>query len=201
MADHDTHDHTGVPGVATGSVATDPIWAAEGDIVVATGDNAAAVLTKGATGTVPTAGASTLAYAFPPGYEVDYVEKTSSTTINGTNEAGANIIVTSNSVTFDGTACWFEFYCPQIASPNGVNLFIVLFDNTASTSAGIGRLAVITNATSQTHAGTYKRKLTPSAGARTFSVRGYVASSSGVLQGGPGGTTAYMPTYLRISKA
>lgn len=50
MADHDTHDHTGIPGVSSGSVATDTIWDAAGDTVVGTGANTAARLAKGNAG-------------------------------------------------------------------------------------------------------------------------------------------------------
>lgn len=52
MADHDTHDHTGVPGVATGAVASDGIWDAKGDLAGGTGANTAAKLTVGANDTI-----------------------------------------------------------------------------------------------------------------------------------------------------
>jgi hypothetical protein len=58
MADHDTHDHTGIPGVGGGTTSTtvddDPIWDAAGDLVVGTGANAAARLPIGSTGEVLT---------------------------------------------------------------------------------------------------------------------------------------------------
>lgn len=41
-ADHDSHDHTGVPGVSSGSVATDTIWDSNGDLAMGTGANTAA---------------------------------------------------------------------------------------------------------------------------------------------------------------
>lgn len=188
-------------GGSAGSVATDAIWDASGDLVQGTGANTAAKLTKGATGTVPTAGASSLAYAYPPGYELDYVETSANPSITHTTEATADVIVTSNAVTFDGTACWFEFYNPACSSPNGAFMLILLFDNTASTSASIGRLANITNATSQNRECFARRKLTPSAGSRTYSVRAIVASGSGAITNGAGGAATYMPGYLRITKA
>lgn len=48
MADHDTHDHTGIPGISSGDVATDPIWDAKGDLAGGTGANTADNLTVGA---------------------------------------------------------------------------------------------------------------------------------------------------------
>ena len=49
-------------GVAAGDVASDAVWDAAGDLVQGTGPNAAAKLTKGAEGTIPRAGATSLAY-------------------------------------------------------------------------------------------------------------------------------------------
>ncbi len=56
MADHDTHDHTGVPGVGTSSttVATDTIFDAAGDLVQGTGANTSAKLSAGTSGKVLT---------------------------------------------------------------------------------------------------------------------------------------------------
>jgi hypothetical protein len=51
-----------LPYVIT-DIATDAIWAAAGDLVKGTGDNAANVLSKGAAGTILTAGASTIAWS------------------------------------------------------------------------------------------------------------------------------------------
>lgn len=57
MADHDTHDHTGVPGVGTTTttVATDAIFDAKGDLPGGTGANTAAKLSVGSNGQVLTA--------------------------------------------------------------------------------------------------------------------------------------------------
>lgn len=50
MVQHNTIDHTGVPGVSSGSVATDAIWDAAGDLAVGTGANTAARVAIGAAG-------------------------------------------------------------------------------------------------------------------------------------------------------
>lgn len=54
MADHADIDHTGITG-AGGSVATDAIFDAKGDLAVGTGANTAAKLTVGANDTIPMA--------------------------------------------------------------------------------------------------------------------------------------------------
>lgn len=54
MTDHSAIDHTGLTG-AGGSVATDAIFDAKGDLAVGTGANTAAKLTVGANDTIPMA--------------------------------------------------------------------------------------------------------------------------------------------------
>lgn len=189
-----------------GSVASDTIWDAAGDLAVGSGSDTAAKLAKGSTnGMALSIVSSAVAWAIPPGAELDYVEVTTGKSITATTEATADVVVTSNSVTFDGTACWFEFYCPNVApaATAGAFLLVLLFDNTASTSASVGRLANCTPETSATGTGPIlvKRKLTPSAGARTYSVRAITSSGTGALTSGAGGATAYMPGFLRITKA
>lgn len=66
MADHADIDHTGLTGVG-GSVATDSIFDAAGDLVVGTGANTAAKLTKGSNGDVLTVVGGVLTWAAPAG--------------------------------------------------------------------------------------------------------------------------------------
>lgn len=55
MVQHADIDHTGVTGVTSTSVATDPIFDAKGDLAVGTGANMSAKLTVGANDTIPMA--------------------------------------------------------------------------------------------------------------------------------------------------
>lgn len=61
MVQHSSIDHTGITGTG-GSVATDAIWDAAGDLAKGTGANTADKLTKGAAGTVLVAGATTISW-------------------------------------------------------------------------------------------------------------------------------------------
>ncbi len=144
---------------------------------------------------------ATLGTTVAAGALLDYVQITSAATITNTTEATADIVITSSATVFDGTACWFEFYSPQLICPTNVFLLVLLFDNTASTSASIGRFVNVTNGGSISEGGTFRRKITPSAGTRTYSVRAIVASGSGTVGAGAGGAAAYMPAYLAITKA
>jgi len=173
---------------------------------VGTGADTAAKLTLGASGKVPTSSGSALAYAYPPGYELDYVTATSPVSVTATTEATANTVLTANSVTFDGNPWWFEFGASDW-QPDGTTIgrqiFLLLFDNTASTSASIGRLALAINPGGATDRNpiTVKRKLTPSAGARVYSVRAIVNAGTGSVNAGAAGPADYMPMYFRIFKA
>lgn len=64
MGDHSDIDHTGLTGVG-GSVATDAIWDAAGDLAVGSGANTAAKLTKGSDGDVLTVTAGAVGWAAP----------------------------------------------------------------------------------------------------------------------------------------
>jgi hypothetical protein len=190
-------------GGGAGDVATDAIWDAAGDLAVGTGPNTAAKLTKGAAGTVPTAGASTLAYAFPPGYELDYVEKTSDTSLTATAEATADTVVTGSSVAYDGsTPVIIEFFAPRIA-PHATGshyVWVTLYDGSSS----IGQWGLFQNpaASADGKPCLLSRRLTPSAASHTYSVRAYCGpgSTSGTVYAGVGGSGAAMPAYIRITR-
>ena len=97
MADHDTHDHTGIPGISSGSVASDPIWDAAGDLAVGTGANTAAKLTIGSSGTVLQSNGTTAAWAAKPG-NLWTMNKSSSQTLT----AGTDTLITFDTTVIDG---------------------------------------------------------------------------------------------------
>ncbi len=156
MADHDTHDHTGVPGVGGGG-----------------------------------------------GAEIDYVQYTSNVSITATSEATANTVATATATAFDGsTIVYIEFFAPTAQTPavSSENLLFALYDGSSS----IGLIGQVTNTNSATLQRTpvfMSRRLTPSAATHTYSIRAYVGSGTGSVNGGSGGAAAYMPGYIRIIRA
>lgn len=194
-------------GSTTTTVASDAIWDAAGDLAVGTGADTAAKLSLGASGKAPFSNGSTLAYAYPPGYEFDYVAITSSVTVAATSEATATTVVTGSAVTYDGsTIVMIDFYCPGLyMSSNtvakGLNLW--LYDGSSS----IGLLGyeddLINSADMYTGPRFMQRRLTPSNAAHTYSIR--ASKDSGgttVMQvsAGAGGSGANMPAFIRITK-
>jgi hypothetical protein len=139
-------------------------------------------------------------YALASGHEFDYVEKTSQTSVTATTEATANTIVTGSAVTYDGaTVVVIEFFAPYLQMAVADNFRLWLYDGSSS----IGQLCVFTNNATATIRVpvTVSRRLTPSAAAHTYSIRGSVGSGTGVVDAGAGGTATSFPAYIRITKA
>lgn len=207
MTDHADIDHTGLTGTG-GSVATDAIFDAAGDLVQGTGSNTAAKLSAGASGKVlQAAGATTaVAWKYPPGYEFDYVEKTSNTNITATTEASANTVLTANSVTYDGsTIIEIEWFSPNIQTPSvsAGSILICLFDAVGGGAAAvIGTLAnYVGKAAVEIYGpGIGKVRITPTAAAHVYSIRAYVTANTGIVSGGSPGAGTFYPTFLRQRK-
>lgn len=186
----------------TGSVATDTIWDAAGDLVQGTGANTAAKLTLGAAGTVVRSTGATNAYAFPPGYEFDYAQITTGVNVTATVEASADTIVTGAAVSYDGsTVIIVEFFTPQARPRNATaagNLLVWLFDGSTS----LGRIGFLQNVSTGTdiHPMFCTRRLTPSAGSHTYSIRATVDAITGNVGAGAGGAGNVMPAYIRQIK-
>lgn len=190
---------------STTTLATDTLWAAQGDIVVATGNDAAAVLTKGAAGTVPTAGASTLAYAYPPGYQLDYVAVSSGDiTVTGTAEGTETTIVTGTSQAYAAEAILIEFFSPRVTlTPDAAGRAVVfdLYDGATI----LGRIATwIPTFVSGVSASTPiigKYQLTPTAATHQYIVKAWDNSTNNSTVGaGGGGTGANVAAYLKVTK-
>lgn len=194
-------------GLAASSAASDAarydatlkgLAAAAGAMEYATGANAVASLPIGATdGMVLTRASGLPAWSLPVGYQFDYVEVTSGTpTISNNTAATAVAFITGNSVTYDGsTRIKVEFFNYDVNN----QCVIDLWDETAV--ADLGRVIVDGGlATGEFIYGA--RFLTPAAGARVYSFRGWRAGASNVsFDVGAGGANTVMPMWMRITKA
>ena len=136
-------------------------------------------------------------------YEIDYVQITGSVSPTATTENTANTIVTSNPIVYDGnTPVIIEFFCPYIrpatdAANRGLNL--ALYED-GSTIGRIGQF--FTPAAGADGKPTLvQRRLTPTAGSHTYSIRAYVSGGTGLVDGGGGGSSQLMPIFMRIVRA
>jgi hypothetical protein len=133
-------------------------------------------------------------------YELDYAEKTTTSNVTATTEGTADTLVTGSGFTADGsTPVLVEFYTP-FAKPSttGEVIYLSLFDNGSPLGQfGLDRSAHATDF-DMTHV---SRRLTPSAGAHTYSIRAFVSSGTGQVGGGVAGSGAYVPMYMRVTLA
>lgn len=138
-------------------------------------------------------GGTTPAYAYPPGYEIDYVTVTSNTNVTGATAATADNIITGTTVSYDGTAVYIEMFCPQVT--RGTNwLKYVLYDG----STQIGDVCAIGFSV---QVGYGKVKVTPTAANHTYNFRAYVDAGTGVINAGTGAAGSLYPAFIRVTKA
>jgi len=130
------------------------------------------------------------------GRELAYVERTTALTL-GTSPT---VIVTAPAITLDGsTRVLIEFFASAWNfTATSANSFLDLWE-----AAMIARLAQLTNSTGAAAIvlPVYGRwYTTPTAGAHTYSARGWANTGSITLQAGAAGST-YVPAFLRVSRA
>lgn len=143
----------------------------------------------------------------PSAQQLDYAQITANATFTATSDATADAIVTGSAVTYDGaTAVVVEFYCQRVdlnSIASGAQCVINLYQD----GSDIGRLAQFGPGMGGTSAGagmamSGRRRLTPSAGSHTYSIRAWAtAASTGTLQAGAGGAATSVPAFLRITRA
>ena len=194
------------PG-AGGSVSTDPIWVAAGDLAVGSGANTAARLAIGATnGMILTRVGGAVAWAFPPGYEYAYAQFTSTVSVTATTEGTANTVVTAAGVAFDGSTIVLVRFFSELVSPAsdaaGRTLSVYLYDDTGGGAASIGRIGMFrTPATGlDNKPAVCELRLTPTAATHTYSIRAAVSAITGTIAGGTGGLAGTAPGFIQILK-
>lgn len=187
-------------GGGSGSVATDAIWDAAGDLAVGSGANTAARLAIGATNGMHVERVSgAVAWALPSGYEFDYAERTSNLSVTATTEGTSQAIITGASVSYDGsTRVCIEFYCSSMVPVGNQNLYILLYED----STVLGILATTNDSgSSRVPVGTLRRFRTPSNASHTYAAKAFTDSATATINAGSGGSGAYLPAYLRVTKA
>lgn len=190
-------------GAGGGSVATDAIWDAAGDLVQGTGANTAAKLSAGTAGNfLKSAGAAAAnVWAFPPGHELDYVQFTANVSVTGTSEGAADTVVTGTSQAYAAEPIMIEFFTPSLLTPATANAHceILLYDG-ATILGWIGQ--------SRQEAGTNvartpvvcKVRLTPTAATHQYIIKAMTSTGTTTISAGTAGTGAYMAGYIRVTK-
>lgn len=133
---------------------------------------------------------------------VAYAEITTNVSITATTEATAIAIVTAPTFTPNGTdAFWIEFFTPDAtlaANAGGNALTLCLYDNGVS----IGFISVLSSGGTTVLDTQMRpvRKLTPTAVAHTYSVRGFRTNANCTINAGAGGIGVNHPAYINITR-
>jgi hypothetical protein len=128
----------------------------------------------------------------PGGKELAYVERTTNLSVSATTAPTANEII-AVTIECDGQPIWIEFSTPIAEATQYVS--ISLWDGPTDLGVLGGCNAVGGN---ENTALFLRRKLTPTPGVHTFSVRAYRGTTSATIYGGLGGPGLYMPIVLRV---
>lgn len=139
------------------------------------------------------------------GAEVDYAQITAGVNITANTVGTANTVVTGAAVAYDGsTAVIVEFFAPRVdmAPSTTPHLYLALFED----GTQIGVLADVTDnvATAYSWPVRMARRMTPTVGTHTYSIRGYhnTGAFTSVVQCGSGGAASgnLFPAFLRITR-
>ena len=145
-------------------------------------------------------GTATATEQWPPGHEFDYAQSTATVTVSATTEATANVIVTGNAVTYDGsTVVMVEFFAPVVGDATVANAEtdLWLYDGASS----IGNIAQMKESTTAGRRSVAARfRLTPSNAAHTYGIRASISSGNSYFYNAAGGAATRMPAFIRITK-
>lgn len=136
------------------------------------------------------------------GRELDYVEFTANVTPTATTEGAADVVVTGSAVTYNGsTIILIEFFANNARAAidaAGRSMTFWLYDGSSSIGQ-IGLTSTPANniANNPIHC---VRRIIPSAGSHTYSVRASVSGSSGLIGAGAGGAGNASPGWIRITR-
>lgn len=148
-------------------------------------------------------GAGTGALRSPPGFEIGYTQITARANVTDTLESTATALISPGALTFDGGPVMCIFDAEYLVTPATLAGFVcvTLFEGATQ----ITRLALATNEVAGQNLQFpchNEFRFTPTVGAHTYKVCGFVSSITGTpaIQAGLGGTGADKPAFVRFVK-
>jgi len=133
-----------------------------------------------------------------PGSELHYAENTTPVVSSATAAASAVVVFPGASVTYDGGPILVQAYSPYVLNNTAQALsYVDLWDGTNDLGVVGSIYGYLVN---QPNSWYVARRLTPSAGAHTFSLRLWTNVGQVNFYGGVGGPGVYLPSFFRITK-
>lgn len=148
----------------------------------------------------------------PSGFELSYVERTTSQSIDSTTEATPTTIITAADLTVGGsTRVRIEFNSRSVSTPSSAVGDVSVVNLHVSTNGGVGFTDLGRIAVYQTPAAAIAvaapcyivRYLTPAAGTAQYRIVAWASSTTGgpTVSAGAGGAGVDLPMFLRVSIA
>jgi hypothetical protein len=132
--------------------------------------------------------------------ELGYLPKTSTVPVNAGSGSQVSV-VGPLTVVCDGSPIMVEFYCEEAAAATTAGAYLIasLWVDGAETTRTMG--VVYAGATGSNHGETLHavQRIIPAAGSHTIEIKGW-SSAAGNFYAAAGGTAAYAPMWLRVSK-
>jgi hypothetical protein len=126
------------------------------------------------------------------GKELAYIERTTNLIIAATTEATSEVFITDTARDYDGQPIEIEFFSAVMEATQ--YCYLTLWDG----ETNLGGIANLSAAGGTESAPVLaKRKLVPTPGTHTYSIRAVRGTGSGAVYGGSG-VGGYMPAYMRI---
>jgi len=132
--------------------------------------------------------------------ELGYSQRTTDVAVPVTAATSPTTVISDMTVVCDGGPVLVEFFAP-IARPGtavGNILYINLYQDGAELDRGFAYIETPVAGASW-HPVHLARRVTPTAGSHTFSIRAYAVGNAGQINAGSGGT-GFSPAFLRVSK-
>ena len=130
--------------------------------------------------------------------ELAYLEFTAPVSVPVVAAASAVTVVATGSLILTAVAHTVEFTCPQVVTGGSAtsDVRVSLWDGTTD----LGVLAVVKNNTNTALNAPVvcRRRLVPTAGAHTFTVKAFAAGQTGSITAGAGGAGALLPGAIRV---
>lgn len=134
------------------------------------------------------------------GSTLSYDEFSAPVSITATTEATSNTILTSSAAGCAGTPIRLEFFAPVVDSgtPGANSIKFVLYQD----GVDIGLFGQVYNTGSEAlDPVTLVRRIIPTAGVHTFSVRAFVSAGTGSVSAGVGTAGNFLPGYIWVTQA